>query len=74
VIAAAAAAAALAATCWLAPRPQFVARLWRAAVYGAFSGRDPRREELRRVALSASTPRERRQAVNAWRTYGPPSP
>jgi hypothetical protein len=74
VIAAAAAAVALAGTCWLAPRPQYVARLWRAAVYGAFSGRDPRREELRQVALSASTPRERRQAVNAWRSYGPRSP
>lgn len=53
------------------PRPPYVARLWRAAIFGAYSGRDPRREELRRVVLEAATPLERRQATGAWRVYGP---
>ncbi|MGE5277915.1 MAG: hypothetical protein ACM3SU_13030 [Acidobacteriota bacterium] len=52
-------------------RPPYGARLWRAAVFGAYSGRDPQREELRRVAREASTPLERRQAAGAWRLYGP---
>jgi len=53
------------------PRPPYGARLWRAAVFGAYSGRDPRREELRRAALEAAPPLERRQAMGAWRLYGP---
>jgi hypothetical protein len=54
----------------IAPQPSYVARLWRSAVYGAHSGRDPRREELRRVVLEARTPGERRQALGTWRVYG----
>ncbi len=54
------------------PQPPFGARLWRAAVFGAYSGRDPERRELRDVALSARDPGERRQAMGAWRIYGPP--
>jgi hypothetical protein len=56
------------------PELTFGARLWRAAIYGAYSGRDPQREELRAVALAASTPAEERQAAGAWRVYGPPPP
>jgi hypothetical protein len=52
------------------PRPPYVGRLWRAAVFGAYSGLDPRRDELRRVVLEASTPQEQRQARGAWRLYG----
>jgi len=53
------------------PDLTFGARLWRAAIFGAYSGRDPSRHELREVALSAQTPAERRQALGAWRAYGP---
>ena len=53
------------------PELDYGARLWRAAIFGAYSGRDPSRDELRRVALSARSPAERRQALNAWRAYGP---
>jgi hypothetical protein len=52
------------------PRPPYVGRLWRAAIFGAYSRLDPRRGELRRVALEASTPEEERQARGAWRLYG----
>lgn len=55
------------------PELTFTARIWRAAVFGKFSGRDPAREELRRVAESAETEGERRLAGMAWRTYGPDS-
>jgi hypothetical protein len=54
-----------------APQPSYGARLWRSAVYGAYSGRDPGREELRRVVLEAKTAPERRQALGIWRMYGP---
>lgn len=53
------------------PQLDFGGRLWRAAIYGAYSGRDPARSELREVADSASTPRERQMAAGAWRAYGP---
>lgn len=53
------------------PALTFGGRLWRASVYGAYSGRDPDRRELRDVALAASTPEERRMAAGAWRAYGP---
>jgi hypothetical protein len=53
------------------PTLGFGGRLWRAAIYGAYSGRDPGRVELRRVAESAATPQEQRMAVGAWRAYGP---
>ena len=53
-----------------APRPSFPARLWRAAIFGAYSGLDPQRQELRRVVLEAATPAEQRQARGAWRLYG----
>jgi hypothetical protein len=56
------------------PELSFGARLWRSAIYGAYSGRDPKREELRAVALTAATPAEQRQAVGSWRVYGPPRP
>jgi hypothetical protein len=52
------------------PRPPYGGRLWRAAVFGAYSGLDPHREELKRVVDEASTPLERRQAMGAWRLYG----
>lgn len=55
----------------VAPHPSYGARLWRSAVYGAYSGRDPGREELRRVVLEAKTAPERRQALGIWRMYGP---
>ncbi len=54
------------------PEISFGARLWRCAIYGAYSGKDPQREELRAVALTAATPAEQRQAMGAWRVYGPP--
>jgi hypothetical protein len=55
----------------VAPQPGYGARLWRSAVYGAYSGRDPGREELRRVVLEAKTAPEKRQALGVWRLYGP---
>jgi hypothetical protein len=53
------------------PHLAYGARLWRAAIYGAYSGEDPGREELRRVVSSAASPEERRQARGAWAVYGP---
>ena len=53
------------------PELTFSARLWRAAVYGRYSGHDPARDELRKAAESASTPAERRRALAAWASYGP---
>jgi hypothetical protein len=54
------------------PDPDYAAQLWRAGIYDAYSGRDPSRQELRQVVLSAKTPAERRQALGAWRAYGAP--
>ena len=54
-----------------APELDFGGRLWRASVFGAYSGRDPERRELRAVAESAATPQQRRMAIGAWRAYGP---
>jgi hypothetical protein len=59
-----------AATIVVAPEPVFGARLWRAAIYGAYSGRDVARVELRREALSAATPSEKRHARSVWMRYG----
>jgi hypothetical protein len=56
------------------PALAFPGRLWRAAVYGAFSGQDPERRELREAALTAKTDREKRRAFAMWRVYGPPGP
>ncbi len=56
------------------PALSYSGRLWRAAQLGVFSGRDPRREELRSVALEAATPEERRRAIAFWRAFGPPAP
>jgi hypothetical protein len=53
------------------PEIAYSARLWRAGTFGLYSGLDPSREELARVALSAQTPAESRQATGAWRAYGP---
>lgn len=53
------------------PELDFGGRLWRAAIYGAYSGRDRERLELSEVAERASTDRERRMAAGAWRAYGP---
>jgi len=61
----------LVALCLRAPEPAYGAKLWRAAIYGAYSGLDPKRENLRRVALAATTADERRQASGAWKLYGP---
>jgi hypothetical protein len=57
-------------TLWIGREPAYAPRLWRAAIYGAYSGLDPRREELARAVLTASTPLERRQGAAAWRLYG----
>ena len=56
------------------PELSYPGRLWRAAQLGAFSDRDPRREELRAVALEAATPEERRRAMAMWRVFGPRPP
>jgi hypothetical protein len=56
------------------PALSFHGRLWRAAVFGAFSGRDPERRELRAAALEASTDPEKRRAMAMWRVYGPGDP
>ncbi len=55
-----------------APEPPFSGRLWRAAVLGAFTDRDPERQELLLVASEASTPGERALAYRMWHMYGPP--
>jgi len=59
------------------PALGFHGRLWRASVFGRFSGLDPERRELREAALTARTEAERRHAMETWRDYGPrpaPSP
>jgi hypothetical protein len=58
----------------LAARPAvpYGARLWRAAIFGAYSNVDPGREELKRVVQEAATPVDARRAAGAWRLYGPP--
>jgi hypothetical protein len=56
------------------PEVPYFGRLWRAGVYGAYSGLDPRRVELRAVALDAQTPEERRLALRVWRWLGPRAP
>jgi hypothetical protein len=53
------------------PEPPYFGRLWRAGVFGAFSGRDEARTELREVANEAATPPERRMAAVLWRWFGP---
>jgi hypothetical protein len=53
------------------PDLSYPARLLRAAIYGDYSGRDPGRQELRRVVDAAATPLERRQAEAAWSSSGP---
>ena len=60
-----------AATLATRPRAPYAAGLWRAAIFGAYSGLDPQRAELARVVEEAKTPLERRQAAGAWRLYGP---
>ena len=52
------------------PEPPYFGRLWRAGVFGAFSGRDDARTELRRVANEAATPGEGRLAARMWRFFG----
>lgn len=56
------------------PEPTYLGRLWRAGVLGAFTDRDPQRQELLLVASEASTPAERALAYRMWRMYGPPPP
>ncbi len=56
------------------PALSYEGRLWRASVFGAFSGRDPRRLELRATVMEAATPEESRRAAGMWRVYGPPPP
>ena len=53
-----------------APDLDFGGRLWRASIFGAYSGRDPERRELREVARSAATPQQQRMAMGAWQVYG----
>jgi hypothetical protein len=55
----------------VAPAPPFSVKLFRAAMYGAFSGLDPARNELKAVVLSASTESEKRRALSMWRHFGP---
>jgi hypothetical protein len=61
----------LAVTLLFPPQISFGGRLWRAAVFGKFSGLDPKREELRRVMQTAATPSEEQRAADAWRLFGP---
>ncbi|HYR47119.1 MAG TPA: hypothetical protein VER78_08935, partial [Thermoanaerobaculia bacterium] len=70
-IAVAGALALFVATLAASPAPSYAVRLWRGGVYGAFSGLDPRCEELRNVALAASSPAEQRAAKGMWRAFGP---
>ena len=57
------------------PPVPYMARLWRAGVYGQYSDLDPGRRELVEVARAAATPEEQRDAMRAWRLFGPrPSP
>lgn len=65
--------ASLVVSCLLPLPLGYGARLWRSAVYGAYSGRDPGRVELKKVVDAAATVGERRQAIGAWRIYGPGS-
>jgi hypothetical protein len=53
------------------PELSFGGKLWRASVFGKFSGLDPSRQELRAVAATASTPSEKQRAEDAWRLFGP---
>lgn len=55
------------------PELSFGGKLWRAAVFGKYSGLDPSREELRRVIATASSPSEKQRADDAWRLFGPDS-
>jgi len=59
-----------AATILRPPQPDFESRLLRATIYGAYSGRDPGRVELKRVLATAATPAERRRAAAAERLFG----
>ena len=52
----------------------YSARLWRAGVFGKFSGRDSSRQELARVVEAAATPAEQRLAAGFWKAYGPGTP
>jgi hypothetical protein len=56
---------AFAAMLLLVPRAPFDVRLWRAAYFGSYSGRDPAREELRRAANSALNEEERERGRRA---------
>jgi hypothetical protein len=58
----------------LAPQPPYSGRLWRAAVYSDYSGKDPERRELSAVIASAATPGERRMAQRAATMYRLPPP
>ena len=53
------------------PELTFGGRLWRASVFGKYSGLDPSREELRRVIATASSPSEKQRSEDAWRLFGP---
>lgn len=59
-----------AATLLRRPDPDFDSRILRAAVFGAYSGQDPERLELKRAIGAAATPAERRRGMAAWRLYG----
>jgi hypothetical protein len=53
------------------PELTYGGRLWRASIFGKYSGLDPAREEIRRVAATAATPSEKQRAEDAWRLFGP---
>jgi hypothetical protein len=57
-----------------APSPPYSGQLWRAAVHGDYSGKDPSRRELSAVIASAATLPERRMAQRAAAMYGLPPP
>jgi hypothetical protein len=63
-----------AATLAVAPEPPYSGKLWRAAVYSDYSGRDPSRRELAALIAAAATPVERRMAQRAAAMYGLPPP
>jgi hypothetical protein len=67
-------AALFAVTLAAAPAPPYSGKLWRAAVYGDYSGKDPSRRELSAVIASAATLPERRMAQRAAAMYGLPPP
>ena len=68
-LAAAAAITAALALFLIRPEPAYGPRVWRAAIFGAYSGLDPERRELAHVGISGLSPEERKRVIEAWRLY-----